>query len=92
MGIAELFKIPGIGWDRTVTKLRLRPPSNELAAERRIFVTRRPQSGRKLSQLLKENLASIARTSALEDVWFFSPCHIDSTSFVTVMTDGDTGM
>jgi hypothetical protein len=40
-----------------VTKLRLKPPSNELAAERRIFVTRRPQSGRKLRQLLKPKLA-----------------------------------
>ncbi len=37
----------------TVTKLRLKPPSDEPAAGRRIFVTRRPRSGRKLRQLLK---------------------------------------
>jgi len=37
----------------SVTKLRLKPPSDEPAAGSRIFVTRRPRSGRKLRQLLK---------------------------------------
>jgi hypothetical protein len=42
-------------YDTLLTKLRLKPPSDRPADGRRIFVTRRPRSGRTLRQLLKPN-------------------------------------
>src|SRR6266542_5577817 len=48
---------------RTVTKLRLRPPSDEAMAGRRIVVTRRPRGGRTLRQLLKPKTCLIRADS-----------------------------
>src|SRR5437773_1461673 len=58
-------------WNILVTKLRLKPPSDDLWASRRTFVTRRPQ----LRQLLKPKTCFIRTVIGFriigfrEDVW-----------------------